>query len=392
MTKLSENITKTKIVFITTVAKSYNQLRGQLRYLSINGLNVHCISSPGPDLNDVINRENAQIHPILMQRNINPIYDVIAIIKIVMVLRKLRPNIVHAGTPKGGFLGIIAASIAGVPCRIFLSHGLRFSNLEGIKRGILYFTEKLACMFATKIYCVSNSLRKQYIELNLSSQSKISVPLNGSVNGVDSSERYNPENHPNDRTQIRKRFNITKDSIVIGFVGRIVKDKGFIELIQAWNKLKFKALSLHLLLVGPFESEDPIPSTIRRVIESDEHIHLIGTAVNPAPYYTAMDIYVLPSYREGLPTTILEASAMELPVVATRVTGCVDAVINGKTGILVNVRDHNDLANAILTYCENPDMRRKHGQNGRTRVIHEFNPESTWEYMKNEFYSLLHSK
>ena len=381
-----------KIVFITTVSKSYNQLRGQLSYLSMNGFIVHCISSPGPELDNIVKSENVKIHPVLINRNISIYKDIISIYKIYCIIKKINPHIVHAGTPKGGFLGIISAYLASIQNRLYISHGLRLSNIKGPTRRILYFTEKLACRLATKVYCVSKSLRDQYIKLHLCEDFKLSVPLNGSINGVDGKTRYNPRTRQTERITIRMKLNITNDSVVIGFVGRIVKDKGFNELIQAWEILKPKRSDLHLLIVGPYETEDPVSLSVRNIIETHPHIHLIGAVSNPAPYYAAMDVYVLPSYREGLPTTVLEASSMELPVVATRVTGCIDAVVDNYSGILVEVREPNELAKALQFYYENPAKRILHGKNGRERVMRDFKPEATWEYMKNEFGSLLHSR
>ncbi len=380
---------KIRIIFITTIPKSFYQLRGQLRYIGSHGFDVHCISSPGPDLDAVVRRENAQIHPVLMHRSINPLFDVLSAIKIGLIILKLKPSIIHAGTPKGGFLGIVVSTLLGVPNRIYFSHGLRFINMKGWKRTILYLTEKIACTLATRIYCVSNSLREQYIKLNICTESKSYIPLNGSINGVDSSKRFNPENLQSERLKIRQKYGISEGSVVVGFVGRIARDKGFIELIEAWNRIKVKVSNLHLLIVGPFEPEDPIPLNVRNEIESELRITLAGSIPNPAPYYAAMDVYVLPSYREGLPTTLLEAASMKLPVVATRIPGSVDAVIDGNTGTLINVRDPISLANALLIYCENSDLRRKHGLNGRKRVVHDFNPKTTWNFMIKEFYSLM---
>ena len=378
-----------RIVYITTVPKSFNQLRGQLRYLGEHGFDVHCISSPGPELEIVRQHENVQIHPVHMYRSIRPLSDLLSAIKIVLIFIKLRPNIVHAGTPKAGFIGIVVAKLVGIPTRIFFYHGFRFISIKGWKRSVVYLAEKLSCLLASRVYCNSKSLREQCIDFNLCPQSKIIVPLNGSVNGVDAREKFNPQKLIDEKEFIRKKFQIPKDAIVIGFVGRIVKDKGFVELIHAWHRIREKVSNLHLLIVGPFEPEDPIPLDVRNVLKSDSRIHLAGLVLNPAPYYTAMDIYVLPSHREGFGTTSLEAAAMELPVVTTQIPGCIDAVVDGVTGKFVDVRDSINLYNALLNYCENSKIRKKHGLNGRKRVLRDFQPEGIWKFMTNEYYSLI---
>ena len=378
-----------RIVYITTVPRSFNQLRGHLRYLGEQGFDIHCISSPGPELDIVAQRENVQIHPVLMHRSISPLHDLLTIIKIVLILIKLKPSIVHAGTPKGGFLGIIAAVLAGIPIRIYYILGFRYIGMKSWKRSVVYLADKIACLLANKIYCVSHSLHSLSTKLNLCPHSKISVRLNGSLNGVDAKERFNPKKLAGEGESIRKEICIPQNAIVIGFMGRIVKDKGFVELVQAWKQIRNKISNVHMLIVGPYELGDPVPLDVRNILESDSHIHLMGWVLNQDPYYAAMDIYVLPSYREGFPTTTLEAAAMELPVVATKIPGCIDSVVNGVTGTLVEVKDSVDLASALINYCENQKLRIEHGLNGRKRVLSDYQPEAIWELMVDEYFSML---
>jgi len=325
-----------------------------------------------------------------MNRNISPLHDLIALIRISIILTKVRPHIVHGRTPKGGMLAILASTVVRVPIRIYHIYGLRFTTMKGWRRNIVYLTEKFTCFCATNIYsCVS---KKICLEFKLCPEKKITDSLNGSVNGVNSVEKFNPKILYRERGPIRKNNNIPKNAIVIGFVGRIVKDKGFVELVDAWHILRNKLSNIHLLVVGPFESEDSIPSEVKRILESDSRIHLVGLVLDPTSYYSAMDIYVLPSYREGFPTTILEAAAMKLPVVATRIPGCMEAMVDGETGTLVNVRNVVHLADALLGYCENEDLRIKHGNNGRNRVLCDFQPEAIWKFMLNEYNTLLKKK
>ena len=262
--------------------------------------------------------------------------------------------------------------------------------MKGWRRNIVHLAEKFTCFCATNIYsCVSTKI---CLEFKLCPEKKITNSLNGSVNGVNTIEKFNPEKLHTERETIRKDNNIPENGIVIGFVGRIVKDKGFLELVEAWDILRNKLSNIHLLVVGPFESEDPIKSEVKRILESDSRTHLMGLVLDPTSYYSAMDIYVLPSYREGFPTTILEAAAMRLPVVATRIPGCMEAMVDGETGTLVDARNVVQLADALLSYCENEDLRINHGNNGRNRVLSDFQPEAIWEFMLEEYNTLLKQK
>jgi glycosyltransferase involved in cell wall biosynthesis len=179
---------------------------------------------------------------------------------------------------------------------------------------------------------------------------------------------------------------------VIGFLGRIVRDKGLIELAQAWQILRKEYENIHLLIVGQFEPQDPLPAGTEASLKSDPTIHFAGFVDKVVDLYQAMDILVLPTYREGFPVVPLEAAAMELPVVATCIPGCVEAVENGVTGVLVPPYDAMALAGAMRTYINNPDLRIHHGQSGRDRVIRNFQPELIWEATYEEYRRLLQSK
>src|SRR5262249_22799631 len=154
------------------------------------------------------------------------------------------------------------------------------------------------------------------------------------------------------------RHQIPGDALVLGYVGRIVRDKGMIELVKAWQELREEFPALHLLMAGPFESQDPVPTDVEAVLRTDPRIHLAGDVTDMPSMYRAFDLLILPTYREGLPTVLLEGSAMELPVVATRIPGCVDAVRDGETGMLTPVRDAEALAAAARVYLNDAELRR----------------------------------
>jgi glycosyltransferase involved in cell wall biosynthesis len=185
---------------------------------------------------------------------------------------------------------------------------------------------------------------------------------------------FNPARISAESTRlVRARYQIPQGALVMGFVGRIVRDKGLIELTQSWRVLREECPPLHLLVVGPFESQDPIPADVEATLRSDPRIHLAGM-VHDMPSYRTRGLLVLPTYREGFGTSLLEAAAMGLPVIATRIPGCVDAVREGETGLLVPARDAGALTAAIRTYLGDPKLRRQHGANGRHRALRDFDP------------------
>jgi glycosyltransferase involved in cell wall biosynthesis len=190
----------------------------------------------------------------------------------------------------------------------------------------------------------------------------------------------------------RRALGIDPGAFVIGFVGRLVKDKGIIELARAWRTLREERSDRVLLLIGPVEERDAVPTEILTALRSDPRVTLRGLDWDTPSLYAAMDVLVLPTYREGFPTAPLEAAAMELPVVASRVPGCIDAVGDGVTGILVPAGDAQALTDAIRRYHDEPELRRKHGAAGRARALESFRQEAIWAAMASEYHSLTQSR
>jgi glycosyltransferase involved in cell wall biosynthesis len=222
-------------------------------------------------------------------------------------------------------------------------------------------------------------MRDFLVEQRLCRADKIVVLGRGSVNGVDASGHLNPDRFPPaERAELRARWDIPAAALVVGFVGRIVRDKGIHELAAAWRQLRARHRDLHLLLVGELESGDPIDSAIETSLRDDPRVRFTGAQDDVAPYFAMMDVFVMPSYREGFGVTNVEAAALALPVVSTRIAGCVDSVADGVTGTLVPARDGAALAAAVGRYLADPDLRRAHGEAGRRRVLQHFVPEEIW--------------
>jgi glycosyltransferase involved in cell wall biosynthesis len=381
------------LIHITTVPLSLFFFRGQVGYMKERGLEVYALSSPGSLLDRFAAAEQISVYAVEMPRQITPLRDLGAVFCIWRQLRRLRPQIAHAHTPKGGLLGMIASGLARVPIRIYHVHGLPFVTATGIKRWVLRRSEALSCALAHQVFCVSPSIRELLIEEGLCSVKKVRVLLNGSINGVDALGQFNPQRfNEAEGRGIKSRCQIPDEAVVVGFIGRITHDKGIAELVRAWQKWRADFPALHLLVVGPWE-QDQITTDTMQLLHSDPRVHVIAEWVeDPAPFYAIMDVLAFPTHREGFGLVAIEASAMEIPVVSTRIPGCVDAVQDGVTGTLVPPGDAQALSDAVERYLRDGALRAQHGHAGRERALRKFSPEAIWEALYEEYSRLLREK
>ena len=379
-----------RLLHVTTVPMTLRFVVGHVAHARSRGFEVHVLSSPGEALDEFARDLQVEAHAVPMARRIAPLADLAALWRMVRVMRHVRPTIVDAHTPKGGLLAMMAAALCRVPVRVYHQHGLPLMTATGLKRRILRWTERTACQLAHQVICISPLLREVLIEEGLCPPGKIKVLEHGSIDGVEADGKFDPAGVSSQWAElVRSRYQIPPSAPVIGFVGRVVRDKGLIELAQAWRVLREEWPSLHLLVAGPFESEDPIPADVEATLRGDPRVHLAGMVHDMPGIYRTLDLLVLPSYREGFNTALLEAAAMGLPVVATRISGCVDAVRDGETGLLVPVRDAQALIDAIGRYLGDPALRRRHGANGRRRALQEFAPGRLREALFQEYVRLL---
>ena len=378
-----------RLCYVVTHSVTSKFLRGQLRYMRANGYDVTLISSPGKDLDLLKETEGVDIITVPMEREIHPLDDLRALIRLYNVLRNIRPHVVNAGTPKAGLLAILAAFFARIPVRIYTLRGLRLETATGIKRFLLTLTERIASACAHRVIAVSHSLADEYQNLGLADRSKLRVLASGSSNGVKPSV-FTPTPSQRDRAlELRDQLGIARNEPVIGYVGRLTRDKGIDDLVQAFLKLNAGHSNTWLILVGEIEVTDAPSDASIESIRNHPRIICTGFVNNVALYYHAMNVFAFPSYREGFPNAVLEAQASGVPVVGYRATGIVDSILDGATGRLIPIGSIDELSNALEEYLESPELAATHGANGRQRVEHSFSNERVWNALLTEYQELL---
>ena len=388
---LSIEPNRVRVVNILTSSLTVRFLEGQPEYFEKKGFEIVVVSSPGEELSKA-QREGVQAVAVPMAREISPWSDLVSLFRICRVLSRLRPAITNVGTPKAGLLGGIAAWVCRVPCRFYTLHGLRCETTTGFKRLLLLLTERIACLCGHRVICISESLRQKAIDLGIVDASRTVVLAFGGYPGVDP-RRFAPTAEVlRHACQLQRDLGIPREAPVVGFVGRLTRDKGIAELVEAYSRLRKRFPELRLLLVGEVEEADPLPSETQRLMESEPQIIHTGFVKDPAPYYHIMDVLAFPTHREGFGNAALEAHAAGKPVVAARATGVVDAVIDGVTGILVPVGDAEALAGALELVLEDQRLAAALGTAGRERALREFQQERIWDALVQDYLQQLRDK
>jgi glycosyltransferase involved in cell wall biosynthesis len=379
-----------KLIRITTVPSSLlGLLTGQLKFMS-DYYKIIGVSSTGDKLRQVRENEGIETHAIDMTRSISPIKDLIATYKLYKFLIKEKPDIVHTHTPKAGTLGMLAAKLARVPHRLHTIAGLPLLEAKGMKRKLLDTVEKITYSCATHILPNSYGLKSIILENNFTNPSKLKVIGNGSSNGIDTSyfdiKLFSDET----RQELRKELNINENDIVFVFIGRMVKDKGLNELAQAFDELSKMNSNCKLIFVGPREDHlDPLSPETENIIETNQQIVSVGFQQDVRPFLAIAHVLVHPSYREGFPNVVLQASSMKLPCIVTNINGSNEIIEHDTNGLIVPVKDFSSLKNAMENLIKNPENRLKMSKNSRPRIKKYYEREFVWKELLN-FYNNLY--
>ncbi len=374
MSAFPESKPSPRIAYVVTVDQSVKLIEGQIAFLARNGFEVDVICSPGQRL-EAMRQTVVTPWPIEMKREIAVTGDVIALWRLWRLFRRLRPEIVVAGTPKAGLLGTVAARLAGTPNVQYMLHGLRFETAAGMKRRVLLSAEWIACHVADSIRCVSESLLRRVVALRLAPADRCMVIGPGTSEGINVERFAAAAQADRGGKQMRGELRIPAHAAVIGFVGRMTRDKGIGELYEAFTRLRVRYIGLRLLIVGEFEDGDPISDPLRAQIETDPDVIRTGFVDDVERFYPAMDVMALPTYREGFPIAPLESQAAGVPVVTTDATGAMDAIVGGKTGLRIPAGNVDALTSALERLLSDPGLRGEMGLAGCVWVQKNFRAE-----------------
>lgn len=390
-------VPRKKIIRITTVASTMNViLRGQLAFLS-KSFDVIGITSPDDFyFSEISQREKIIVYPVEMRRKISLWNDIISLIRIIIIFRLEKPDIVHSQTPKAGLLGMLAAWLTQVPIRVHSVVGIPMfiHNRGGLKRYILRITEKLTYYFATHIYPNSFGLKNIILQNNLCNPSKLKIIGHGSSNGIDTNF-FSPFHFSNNfRNNLKKELNIPENSFIFSYVGRVVKDKGIHELLLAFisflKVIRTKKKEVFLLIVGPLrKNDDPIAKEDLCILLNHRYIKYLGLQRDVRPYLSISDVFVFPSHREGLPGSLLQACSMGLPAIATDIVGNNELVIHEVNGLLVPPKNYVELQFAMTKLYENPALISKFAKESRRLISEKYEQAAFWENLSNEYKLLL---
>lgn len=375
---------KLKLLRLTTVDISLNSLlKGQLRYLS-QYFEVVGVAADTGVLQQVSEREGVRVVDLPMHREISLWADCKSLWTLIKLFRRERPDIVHANTPKASLLGMVAAALCRVPNRIYTVTGLRFETTQGVLRFVLKTMERITCLCATKVIPEGDGVKSILLRERITRKPMQKI-LNGNINGVDL-EWY-------DRTEsvMQRAAEVRGGStdFTFVFIGRIVRDKGVNELVEAFSRLANERSDVRLMLVGRFEDDlDPLPQHTKKQIESNERISFVGYQSDVRPYLVASDVLVLPSYREGFPNVVLQAGAMGLPVIVTDVNGSDEAICSGVNGVIVPKYSSEVLYRAMSDMVSDRDATANMAAVAREMVASRFDQKDVWAALANMYKEL----
>lgn len=359
----------TIVVGVTTHGTAEAFLRPQLEMLSSRGWQVHLVTSSVPALSLLRDVPGIRVHEIAMIRRASLIVDLRGLFRWTRLLRQITPDVVLVSTPKASLLGLLSARLTRVHCRIYHARGLRLEGLTGLPRHLGGAIEKICTRSSTSVVCDSESLLTLMRELKLLRSSQGVVLGRGSACGVNT-ELF----HPKERNLADPGEKVTRpheNPVVIGFVGRVCADKGIPELIAAVSELRKSRSDISLTLVGELEEPEVLGSHSVEIALGG-WIRIEGARTDIPEVMRGFTIFCLPSHREGMPISILEAMASGLPVVTTNATGCRDLIENDVTGFAVPVGDVPALTRALLRLAEDSQLRESLGANARDLVVRHF--------------------
>ena len=375
-----------KVVRTSTVPISLNiLLKGQLKFLN-QFFEIKAVSSRGNDLEEIRIREGVGVEVLEMERKISLFKDLASLINMYTYLRQEKPQIIHSITPKAGLISMLAGKMAGVPIRMHTFTGLIFPTKKGTMQKILIKMDQLLCWAATNIYPEGKGVKSDLEKYKITSK-PLKIIANGNVSGIDLSH-YNPDTIDEVlKINLKKSLKISDSDFVFIFVGRLVGDKGINELVEAYVKIRDQ--NTKLLLVGPYENDDPLKKETLKKIQEYEDIISTGFQKDVRPYFSISNVLVFPSYREGFPNVVIQAGAMDLPSIVSDINGCNEIILHGKNGIVIPSKNIEKLAEAMKEVKKNTKQYTEMKRNARNIISSRYEQSIIWNATLYEYNMLL---
>ena len=360
-----------EIINLPSSAKNF--IGDQFAYFHEHGGHeMHLICSPGAGIDEYCRENHVKYYPVNIERVPSPWRDLKTLFIIFNYIRRNRIDMVICHQEKSRLLGTVAAWLLRVPVRVIYAHGVLLDTMQGAKRAFFLAEGKMVSSMAHKIVCVSPSVANRRAEIGMDNPQKQVVIGHGTCNGIDVKAKFNPSLISDEkRRSIRQELGLSDDDFVVGFCGRLVRDKGISELTKAIEILarRHPERSIKLLVIGGFEKRDAVPIETRDFLQSSPLVKFTGRVPfeEVQQYYTPMNVLVLPSYREGFGLATAEAAAMGVPAIVSRSTGCIDSIVENQTGVFADI-DPTDIADKIELFFD-VDFAQRLGRQAKEHVM-----------------------
>jgi len=376
------------VAHVTTVDLSLRYLLlNQLQRIQDEGYEVFAISADGPDV-PVVEATGIRHFAVPLTRRITPFADLRCLWDLVRIMRREQFDVVHTHTPKAGLLGQLAARIAGVPVVVNTLHGFYFhDDTKPFPRRFYIGMERVAAK------CSDTILSQNREDMATAVAERIASPaqLRWLGNGIDIARFDRRRLTESSLDALRREIGIDSNAPVIGFVGRLVEEKGILDLLQAVRTVTEAIPHVQLLIVGPYDEEKPdaLRPEVAERYGVAANCRFVGMRDDMPELYALMDVLVLPSYREGFPRAPMEASAMGVPALVTDIRGCREAVVHGENGLLFPVGDSDALARALIELLRDEERRAEMGATGRRMAEDRFDEQKVFDRVVDEYERLL---
>ncbi len=377
-----------KICFVTTVPITLKVfVMRTVEYLHENtDWEISMICSNEDNFGDTL-PDYIHYYPIHMDRGVS-LGGIKAMLEMRKIFKREKFDLIQYSTPNASLYAAMAGKLAKIPARLYCQWGIAYVGFEGLKRKIFKFVEKCVCRMSTWIEPDSYSNLAFAHSEGLYGKEKSSVIGNGSACGVNL-EKFDSAQKEGYCRKIREKYQIPEDAFVFGFVGRVTRDKGINELLQAFKNMREDYPDSYLMLVGPDECDATVDAELFAWSKEDDHVIYTGYTYVVEQYLSAMDIYILPSYREGFGMGVVEAEAMGVPVIVTNIPGPTDAMINGGTGLVIEKKDIAGLEHAMRTMMEDRTFLESCSLNTRELVVEKFEQQQFFREMLEDRKRLL---